>query len=59
MNTTKTILVVDDQPDNVFILQDRLQREGFNILTAYDGQTCLTLAEKNLPDLILLDVMMP
>jgi len=56
MNTTKTILVVDDQPDNVFILQDRLQREGFNILTAYDGQTCLTLAEKNLPDLILLDV---
>lgn len=59
MNKTKTILVVDDQPDNVFILQDRLQREGFRILTAYDGQTCLAIAEKNSPDLILLDVMMP
>lgn len=59
MNKTKTILVVDDQPDNVFILQDRLQREGFRILTAYDGQTCLAIAEKDSPDLILLDVMMP
>lgn len=55
----KTILVVDDQPDNVFILQDRLQREGFGVIAAYDGLTCLEKAENELPDLILLDIMMP
>lgn len=59
MENSKTILVVDDQPDNVFILQDRLHREGFRILTAYDGQSCIAIAEKDCPDLILLDVMMP
>ena len=58
-NKKKTILIVDDQPDNVFILQDRLQREGYNILTAYDGPGCIEKAEESLPDLILLDVMMP
>jgi DNA-binding response OmpR family regulator len=55
----KKILIVDDQPDNVFILQDRLQREGYSILTAYDGPTCIEIAEEALPDLVLLDVMMP
>ncbi len=55
----KTVLVVDDQPDNVFILQDRLEREGFTVLTAYDGQTCIAKAAEEQPDLILLDVMMP
>ena len=55
----KKILVVDDQPDNVFVLQDRLQREGFDVITAYDGPACIELAEEKLPDLILLDVMMP
>ncbi|HPN38839.1 MAG TPA: response regulator, partial [Melioribacteraceae bacterium] len=53
------ILVVDDQPDNVFILQDRLENEGYEVITAYDGPTGIekTLAES--PDLVLLDVMMP
>ena len=55
----KRILVVDDQPDNVFVLQDRLEREGFNVITAYDGPACIELAVERLPDLILLDVMMP
>lgn len=55
----KKILVVDDQPDNVFILQDRLQHEGFKVATAYDGETSITKAEKEHPDLILLDIMMP
>jgi DNA-binding response OmpR family regulator len=58
-NQKKKILIVDDQPDNVFILQDRLQREGYSILTAYDGPGCIEKAEEGLPDLILLDVMMP
>lgn len=53
------ILVIDDQPDNVFILQDRLEREGYEILTAYDGIAGLEKAKTELPDLILLDIMMP
>lgn len=55
----KQILVVDDQKDNVFVLEDRLKREGYEILKAYDGQTCIDIAKKELPDIILLDVMMP
>ena len=55
----KKILVVDDQKDNVFVLQERLTREGFEVLSAYDGPTCLTMASEECPDLILLDVMMP
>ncbi|MBU1099062.1 MAG: response regulator [Bacteroidetes bacterium] len=53
------ILVIDDMPDNVFILQDRLEREGYEILTAYDGIAGLEKAKLELPDLILLDIMMP
>ena len=55
----KKILVVDDQKDNVFVLEERLTREGFEVLSAYNGPTCLTLASEESPDLILLDVMMP
>lgn len=55
----KKVLVVDDQKDNVFVLKDRLQREGYKILVAYDGETCIKIAESENPDIILLDVMMP
>jgi two-component system cell cycle response regulator len=55
----KRILVVDDQPDNVFILQDRLEQQGFEVLSAYDGQSGIDKARDEQPDLILLDVMMP
>ena len=55
----KKILVVDDQKDNVFVLEDRLQREGYEVLKAYDGKTCINIAENEDPDIILLDVMMP
>lgn len=55
----KKILVVDDQKDNVFVLEERLTREGFEVLSAYDGPTCLVIAKEESPDLILLDVMMP
>ncbi len=55
----KRILVVDDLPENVFLLQDRLETEGFEILTAYDGKSGINKAISELPDLILLDVMMP
>jgi DNA-binding response OmpR family regulator len=56
---TKKILVVDDQPGNVFLLQDRLNREGFEVITAYDGTSGIKVAREQNPDLILLDIMMP
>ncbi len=55
----KKILVIDDLPENVFILQDRLIQEGYEVITAYDGNEGLEKANEVLPDLILLDVMMP
>ncbi len=55
----KKILVIDDLPENVFMLQDRLEHEGYEVLTAYDGFSGIDKAKANLPDLILLDVMMP
>lgn len=57
--TCYTILVVDDQPINVKLLQRKLEREGMNVLTAFNGQQCLEIVEDAMPDLILLDVMMP
>ena len=58
-NELKNILVIDDLPENVFILQDRLEHEGYEVITAYDGKSGIEKAQSDLPDLILLDVMMP
>jgi DNA-binding response OmpR family regulator len=55
----KKILVIDDLPENVFIVQDRLEHEGFEVITAYDGLSGIEKARAELPDLILLDIMMP
>lgn len=55
----KKILVVDDLPENVFMLQDRLEHEGYEVITSYDGESCIERASTENPDLILLDVMMP
>jgi two-component system, cell cycle response regulator len=53
------ILVVDDHPDNVEIINARLSSRGFNIETASNGQEALEMVQANPPQLILLDVMMP
>lgn len=53
------ICVIDDHPENVFILQDRLERAGFEVITAYDGESGLQKIREEMPDLVLLDVMMP
>lgn len=53
------ILVVDDSPDNVFLIQAILEEEGYKINTAADGRSALAQLEEELPDLVLLDVMMP
>lgn len=59
MRTPPRILIVDDQPMNVDILQTRLAVHGYDILTATDGEAALQLVRAEQPDLMLLDVMMP
>jgi len=59
MRTPARILIVDDNPTNVKVLQTRLAAEGYEIVTAADGEEGLAAAKEHLPDLILLDVMMP
>jgi diguanylate cyclase (GGDEF)-like protein len=55
------ILIVDDHPDNVDLLQDRLEARGYSTLTAQDGEEALAVVEAGqpMPDLILLDIMLP
>ncbi len=53
------ILVVDDQPINIKLLERKLQRENLDVLTAANGRECLDVVNRVTPDLILLDVMMP
>ena len=53
------ILVVDDEPQNIRLLQIRLQADGYAVLAANSGQEALELVQENAPDLILLDIMMP
>ena len=55
----KKILIVDDEADIVEILQFVLEAEGFECITAFDGEEGLKLAREIHPDLIILDVMMP
>ncbi|MGH8676726.1 MAG: adenylate/guanylate cyclase domain-containing protein [Burkholderiales bacterium] len=59
MHDPPRILVVDDSPANVEILQMRLQAQGYEIKTAADGEEALIAVREHQPDLILLDVMMP
>ncbi|OUD15477.1 response regulator [Thioflexithrix psekupsensis] len=54
-----TVLIVDDTPDNLSVLSDCLEETGMEIMTALSGQNALVLTQAVLPDLILLDVMMP
>jgi two-component system cell cycle response regulator len=56
---TARILVVDDIPANVKLLEARLMAEYFEVLTAADGMTALSICDQTQVDLILLDIMMP
>src|SRR5215471_6311918 len=53
------VLVVDDVEANVKLLEAKLSSEYFDVLSAYNGRTALQIADSELPDVILLDVMMP
>jgi len=56
---SKRILVVDDERHIVRLIQVNLEREGYQVLTAFDGKDGLQKAKTEKPDLIVLDVMMP
>ncbi len=57
--TGATILYVEDNDDNVFMLRPRLERQGFRVLVAIDGESGLRLVREQRPDLILMDLSLP
>jgi two-component system, OmpR family, alkaline phosphatase synthesis response regulator PhoP len=59
MDTPRTIMVVDDNPDIITIVKTILEGKGYNVLSASSGQELLSLLNNQKPDLIILDIMMP
>lgn len=57
--TAQRILVVEDNPETVHVLRSSLEKAGYSVLTASNGEEGLTTARATPPDLILLDIMMP
>lgn len=57
--TRKKILFVDDEPDQVLLIQTRLEHHGFEVITAEDGETGLRLAVEQKPDLVIVDLLIP
>jgi two-component system phosphate regulon response regulator PhoB len=55
----KTVLVIDDEPDLVKLVDHNLTKAGYLVLTARDGESGLSTARKHSPDVVILDVMMP
>lgn len=55
----KRILIVDDEKDIVDLVKYNLEKEGFKCFVAYDGEEAVAKAKEKLPDLVLLDIMMP
>ena len=56
---TKTILIVEDEPRNLKLVRDLLQRFGYETMEATDGEQGVELARARIPNLILMDMMMP
>jgi DNA-binding response OmpR family regulator len=54
-----TVLIVDDQPDIVRLVRDYLERAGFDVVTANDGDQALQVARREHPDLVILDLTLP
>jgi sigma-B regulation protein RsbU (phosphoserine phosphatase) len=59
VRTPPLILIVDDNPTNLDILQTRLRTHNYEVITAADGEAGLAMAREKQPDLMLLDIMMP
>lgn len=58
-NSKQKILIVDDEPDILELIEYNLNKEGYQVYIAHNGQEAVAEAKKYLPDLIILDVMMP
>lgn len=56
---SKIILIIEDNPEHIMLLRDRLQANGFDVISATSGAEGLRKAYENKPDLILLDLIMP
>ena len=56
---SQLILIVDDEPKVARLARDYLEKNGFRVTTAADGQSALTIARREKPDLIILDLMLP
>lgn len=56
---SKKVLVVDDEVSIVNLISVKLEKEGYQVVKAFDGEQALDEASNHLPDIILLDVMMP
>jgi DNA-binding response OmpR family regulator len=56
---SKTIMVVDDEKRLVSLVESYLTQEGYRVVSAYNGKEAMTVARREKPDLIVLDVMMP
>jgi two-component system alkaline phosphatase synthesis response regulator PhoP len=56
---SKSILVVDDEPNIVLSLEFLMEKQGFEVRSAYDGEQALEAISKSPPDLVLLDINMP
>jgi two-component system, OmpR family, alkaline phosphatase synthesis response regulator PhoP len=59
ISTKQKILIVDDEPDILELIEYNLKKEGYQVYTARNGQEAVSEAKKALPDLIVLDIMMP
>jgi len=59
MEERKAILIVDDEVDLVKLLKFRLEKKGYYVVTAFDGEAGLQMARRLMPDLIVLDINMP
>jgi twitching motility two-component system response regulator PilH len=55
----KKIMVVDDSPTERFFLQELLVKNGYNVVTADTGEAAVQMAPKEMPDLVIMDVVMP
>jgi DNA-binding response OmpR family regulator len=53
------VLVVDDHPPTVRLIQNALEQEGFSVITAANGAECLMAVHQDSPDVVILDVIMP
>ncbi len=59
MKTTKKILIVDDDPNILLSVEFLLVKNGFNVLVARNGMEAMEIIEDTVPDIVLLDIMMP